>query len=148
MKQLGLKKHGIKYWVLPIILLVVFLRLVHLVRILPNIMPNFYDGQRSSPACKPHFDLATKDAENNQTIFINGADAPKFTRLYFHHLRKAGGTSMYYYLKKVALTHNLTFVHNEYGPSEIPGTHSEPTFYVTHLREPVSRSISHFKCKI
>lgn len=149
MKQLGLKKHGIKYWVLPIILLVVFLRLVHLVRILPNIMllqRNWY-GQRSSPACKPHFDLATKD-ENNQTIFINGADAPKFTRLYFHHLRKAGGTSMRYYLKKVALIHNLTFVVNEYGPSEIPGTHSEPTFYVTNLREPVSRSISHFKCKI
>lgn len=32
--------------------------------------------------------------------------------------------------------------------AEDPGTHDEATLYVTHVREPVSRSISHFKCKV
>ncbi len=31
--------------------------------------------------------------------------------------------------------------------AEDPSSHDEATLYVTHLREPISRSISHFKCK-
>ena len=92
-----------------------------------------------SPACKPHFQLAAPPSSNNtQTnIFVNSKSASKFTRLYFHHARKAGGTSLRQYFKAVAQHHGLAYAVNEYGPAEEPGTHENSTLYVTHLRDPV-----------
>jgi hypothetical protein len=58
------------------------------------------------------------------------------------------GTTLRRYFEKVAAHHGLNFKAEEYTVAEDPGTHDEATLYVTHLREPVSRSISHFKCKI
>lgn len=50
------------------------------------------------------------------------------------------------YFRKVALHHGLEFAVTEYDMAEDPGSrHDVPTFYVTNLREPVARSISHFK---
>jgi len=40
-------------------------------------------------------------------------------------------------MEKVARHHGLQFVSDEFYGSEVPGSHSVPTFYVTHLREPV-----------
>jgi len=95
--------------------------------------------RKQSPACHPHFQVASS---NTTWPWSN---VQKFKRLYFYHARKAGGTSMANYLVKVAHHHGLEFVHAEWIEAEEPGTHDVPTFYVTHLREPIARSISHFK---
>ena len=110
----------------------------------------------SSPACKPHFLVANRP---NQPL--KWSNFSKFKRFYFHHSRKAGeyytastyyslqniannhlsspsgGTSIKYYMEKVAKHHGLQFVSTEFEGSEVPGLHPEPTFYATHLREPV-----------
>ena len=92
----------------------------------------------SSPVCKPHFQLALSNGTWTSTI--------KFKRLYFYHSRKAGGTNLKRYLNKVAAHHGLQFKAEEFTVAEEPGS-KQDTFYVTHMREPVARSISHFKCK-
>jgi hypothetical protein len=52
----------------------------------------------------------------------------------------SGGTSIKYYFEKVAKHHGLEFVSTEYLGAELPGSHGESTFYVTHLRDPVSNN--------
>jgi len=92
----------------------------------------------SSPVCKPHFQLALPNGTWTTNI--------KFKRLYFYHSRKAGGTNLKRYLQKVTAHHGLKFKAEEFTVAEEPGSRQD-TFYVTHMREPVARSISHFKCK-
>ncbi|KAL3803654.1 hypothetical protein HJC23_003708 [Cyclotella cryptica] len=99
------------------------------------------ESQRS-PACHPHFQVASPPGEP-----LTWSSSSKFKRLYFYHARKAGGTSLSYYFEKVARHHGLEFSSMEYLGSEVPGSHDETTFYVTHLRHPVERSLSHFKCE-
>ncbi|KAL3801888.1 hypothetical protein ACHAW5_008674 [Stephanodiscus triporus] len=94
-----------------------------------------------SPACHPHFRYFSNETSRAWS------DDTKFQRLYFYHARKAGGTSLANYFAMVAHHHGLKFEHAEWFEAEEPGTHELPTFYVTHLREPVDRSISHFKCQ-
>jgi hypothetical protein len=100
-----------------------------------------------SPACRPHFSVALPPSNGSTTN--NNANAftinQKFTRLYFYHTRKAGGTNLKQYFRKVAKHYGLIFDYDEYTTAEDPGSHDKSTFYVTNLREPVSRSISHFK---
>ena len=100
-----------------------------------------FDASRQrSPACHPHFDLASSSGGWS-------ANGTRFKRIYFYHARKAGGSSVNRYLEKVASHHGVELKYTEWSEMEEPGTHDEdsPTFYVTHLREPVDRSISHFK---
>ena len=87
---------------------------------------------RKSPACHPHFRYLS-----SSTSWAYSDDA-KFKRLYFYHARKAGGTSLAHYFSMVALHHGLEFKHEEWYEAEEPGTNELPTFYVAHLREPVS----------
>jgi hypothetical protein len=65
--------------------------------------------RRRSPACEPHFDLATNAGWGSTT---------KFKRLYFYHSRKAGGSSLRYYLEKVARHHGLEYAVTEYEMAE------------------------------
>ena len=58
-----------------------------------------------------------------------------------------GGTSLVQYFRRVATYYNLEFKAVEWTAAEEPGTAKKATFYVTHLREPVDRAISHFQCK-
>lgn len=95
-------------------------------------------SQKQSPACHPHFRVASSST-------WTWSETTKFKRLYFYHARKAGGTSLAEYFVKVAHHHGLEFAQDEWTEAEEPGTHDSPTFYVTHLREPIDRSISHFK---
>jgi len=86
-----------------------------------------------SPACKPHFNLALPNSQwNNST---------KFRRIYFYHARKAGGSSMHKYLAKVSDYYGIELKAVEWAGMEEPGKNHDDgaTFYVTHLREPVSR---------
>ena len=57
------------------------------------------------------------------------------------------GTNLKQYFRKVAKHHGLVFASDEYVVAEDPGSYDDDraTFYVTNLREPVSRSISHFR---
>ena len=48
---------------------------------------------------------------------------------------------------RVAAYHGLEFGVTEYEVAEDPGSYDDATLYVTHMREPVKRSISHFKCE-
>lgn len=96
-----------------------------------------------SPACHPHHRVATTTvAIGNSTSWSTSLP---FTRIYFYHIRKAGGTMLRKYLKKVSKWHNihLTIQENKYAREEV-GSHPG-TMYVTNLRDPVERSISHFK---
>ena len=109
----------------------------------------------SSPACYPHFNLYRSPNNNN-----NGqqgglwTNTTKFKRILFYHARKAGGSSVNKYLVKVAKHYNIKIEWIEWSTMEEPGTYYHDgtdmnddgsTFYVTHLREPIDRSISHFK---
>ena len=85
-----------------------------------------------SPACHPHFHHFTSNTTWNTA---------KFKRIYFYHTRKAGGTSLGNYFSRVADQYGLEFDQGEWIEAEEPGTHELPTFYVTHLREPVSQSV-------
>jgi len=93
-----------------------------------------------SPACHPHFQLALPNGK-----WGNGT---KFKRIYFYHARKAGGSSMHKYLGLVAQNYGIELTAVEWYGMEEPGTNDVDTFYVTHLREPVDRAISHFKWKM
>jgi hypothetical protein len=85
-------------------------------------------SERLSPVCRPSF------GSKNGTI----------TRIYLAHMRKAGGTTLRKFFKRVAKAYGLNFDAKEGGWFEYPGTHPT-TLYVTHLRDPYERSISHFK---
>ena len=54
------------------------------------------------------------------------------------------------YLKKVAKQYEIEFKEIEWIAAEEPGENvsDKATFYVTHLREPVDRALSHFKCRL
>lgn len=60
-----------------------------------------------------------------------------------------GGTSLAQYFKQVAKHYGMEFQHVEWKAAEEPAEPiTKATFYVTHLREPVDRAISHFKCEL
>jgi hypothetical protein len=61
-------------------------------------------------------------------------------RLHFQHLRQ--GTNLKRYFQKVAAHHGLAFASDEFEAAEDPGSSDDATFYVTHMREPVSYKIS------
>ena len=94
-----------------------------------------------SPACHPHFNLALPNNKWSNTT--------KFNRIYFYHSRKAAGSTVHRYLRKVADKYGIELKAVEWSGMEEPGTSYENnntnTFYVTNIREPISRSISHFK---
>ena len=48
------------------------------------------------------------------------------------------GTNLKDYFKRVAAHHGLEFASMEFEMAEDPGSYDDATFYVTHLREPVS----------
>lgn len=68
----------------------------------------------------------------------------RINRIFFAHMRKAGGTTIRKYLQRVAKKYELDFVVKEGTPADMPHPNST-TFYVTNLREPVSRLVSNYK---
>jgi hypothetical protein len=82
----------------------------------------------SSPACYPSF--------------LQGGQ--RIQGIYFHHMRKAGGTTLFEYFRRVAKKYGLFLRHIEGGPAKWPKPNRN-ALYVTNLREPVARAISHFK---
>jgi hypothetical protein len=113
---------------------------------------------RTSPACEPHWNVALPKhafVTPHDVIHLNGHphtlidltwnDTLPFSRIYFYHIRKAGGTMIRKYLKKVASHHriDLTIQEHKFAREDV-GSHPH-TLYVTNVRDPVERAISHFK---
>ena len=74
-------------------------------------------------------------------------DAP-INRIVFLHMRKAGGSSMRNYFRRVAKANQLAFLAEEgYKEGEFPGNSSN-TLYITHWREPIARAVSHYKYEL
>ena len=65
-------------------------------------------------------------------------------RIVFGHMRKAGGTTIMSFLRKVKDKYKLDLVSYEGGCIEQPGTRND-TLYITHIRNPVERAITNFK---
>uniref|UniRef100_A0A7S1BY30 Uncharacterized protein n=1 Tax=Corethron hystrix TaxID=216773 RepID=A0A7S1BY30_9STRA len=93
-----------------------------------NVQVVSYRGNGTSPVCMPFF-----------------PQDQKIERIYFAHMRKAGGTTIRAYLQKVAKKYGLKLDVSEGRRAEAPGIKNNNTFYVTNLREPVDRSVSHWK---
>lgn len=79
------------------------------------------------------------------TCQVQNIEGRTFDRIHFLHMRKAGGTALRMYFKKLEKKHKIP-VHVDEGPEipEKPGDYNN-TFYVTVIREPVARSISQYK---
>jgi hypothetical protein len=86
--------------------------------------------RRISPVCRPSFGTAQPGQQ-------------RIKRIFFGHMRKAGGSTLRSYLKAVAEKYSLIFVVNEATKFEIAGNRND-TLYVTQVRDPVARAISHF----
>jgi len=82
--------------------------------------------EKLSPACNPRY------LEN------------KIDRIHFVHNRKAGGSSIRRYLEIVSNTLNITLTIQEGEEAEMPMLNGS-TFYITNLREPMSRILSAYK---
>ena len=76
----------------------------------------------ASPACRPHFRAAVRSNDNKTWTWSSTA---KFRRLYFYHTRKAGGTSLAEYFKRVAMHHGLEYEHMEWKEAEEPGKEAQ-----------------------
>lgn len=85
----------------------------------------------SSPVCHP-------------TWGPNRSEHP-ITRIYLLHMRKAGGSTMRVFFRALAKRFNLTVDTCEgCGHVEDPSQRND-TLYVTHLRDPVARALSHYR---
>ena len=83
----------------------------------------------TSPACQPRF------LDRNKL---------PIRRIFFLHMRKAGGTVIRKYLKKVADVYGLEYQARE-GRKTVERRMDPHTLYLTNLREPNARTISHYK---
>lgn len=88
----------------------------------------------SSPACQPRLHLLDDDDGNQRPI----------QRIFFLHMRKAGGTVIRKYLQKVSKQYGILYVARE-GRKTVEHPMDPHTLYVTNLREPNARTISHYK---
>mmetsp|Transcript_34403 Transcript_34403/g.61774 ORF Transcript_34403/g.61774 Transcript_34403/m.61774 type:complete len:357 (+) Transcript_34403:148-1218(+) len=102
------------------------------------------------PTCHPHWKVAISNISSNGGPIDNQlswSNTLPITRIYFYHFRKAGGTMIRNYLEKVAVHYDIDLEMKEYNHAskeEEVGSRND-TIYITNMRDPVSRSISHFK---
>jgi hypothetical protein len=92
----------------------------------------------SSPVCRPSF--LAKNNNNN-----NNKNPPRtIRRLFLGHMRKAGGSTLRAYFGRVAQKYNLKLIVAEATKFELAQKRND-TLYITHLRDPIARAISHYK---
>ena len=93
-----------------------------------------------SPLCQLRLPSFASHNDNQTTTMIR--------RIYFAHMRKAGGTTINWYLRKVAQHYGLQYKRMEGKPfnETLHDDHlRSDTFYVTHVRDPIQRMISHYE---
>ncbi|KAI2498201.1 hypothetical protein MHU86_16283 [Fragilaria crotonensis] len=86
-----------------------------------------------SPACS---------FNHNRGIGLVGSKIEKIVLL---HMRKAGGTSIWAYLCRVADEYNVELISIEARLPLLPEEADSKTLLVTHIREPTARVVSHYK---
>jgi len=101
------------------------------------------------PSCHPHWRVGTpsNNKKSGGPAITRSENDDETTnspikRIYFYHVRKAGGTMIRKYLKKVASKYRIHLRILEYKHAyaeEEVGSRSD-TFYVTNIRDPHSRS--------
>ena len=91
-----------------------------------------YSELEVSPACRPSW---RRDEYNG-----------RIRRIFFAHTRKAAGTTLQRFLERVAREYRWKFDYVEGRPAEEPTRND--TLYVTSLREPVARALTHYKYEI
>ncbi|KAI2512985.1 hypothetical protein MHU86_1531 [Fragilaria crotonensis] len=74
-----------------------------------------------------------------------GLVGSKIEKIVLLHMRKAGGTSIWAYLCRVAHKYDLEFESNEARLPLLPEEADNKTLLVTHIREPTARLLSHYK---
>jgi hypothetical protein len=77
-----------------------------------------------------------------------GLSGSRINRIILVHMRKAGGTLLYYYLKKVARKYNISFEAIEGKRPPSPEKLDNTTLLITHIREPISRVLSDYKYEV
>ena len=109
-------------------------------------------AQSLLPTCNPHWkvQLTTEADKRDHHVPIQHilwSDTAPVKRLFFYHVRKAGGTMIRSYIQKVASHYKLNLHMQEVKHAsfhEEVGSRND-TIYITNIRDPVERSISHFK---
>lgn len=116
---------------------------------LPNTIHQQEQG--SSIARHPENDGSSSTASVTQirqpapTCQLHNVQNRTFNRIFVLHMRKAGGSSIRSYFSQVAKVHGVEFDAAEgYKSPEQPGDDAH-TLYITHVREPIARAISHYK---
>jgi hypothetical protein len=97
-------------------------------------------------------DLHTKDRRESNgytspACTLQIEDGTTFDRIFLLHMRKAGGSSMRSYFRDVTKKYNISWGFQE-GPNNVEFPGDQPntnTLYVTHMRKPISRALSHYK---
>ncbi len=74
-----------------------------------------------------------------------GKEGSRIEKIVLVHMRKAGGTSMKAYLGEVSRKYNITLQDFEGERPLLPEDSDGKTLFVTHIREPASRVLSHYK---
>ncbi|KAI2498200.1 hypothetical protein MHU86_16282 [Fragilaria crotonensis] len=74
-----------------------------------------------------------------------GLEGSKIKKIVLLHMRKAGGTSILAYLRQVAKKYGLELEAFEARPPLLPENADNQTLLVTHIREPSTRVLSHYK---
>ena len=88
---------------------------------------------RRSPACTFNHDRGI------------GKEGSRIEKIVLVHMRKAGGTSMKSYLREVSKKYNITLQEFEAERPVLPEDADNRTLFVTHIREPSARVLSHYK---
>ena len=101
-----------------------------------------------SPICNPTFLSNSQQEEYYQQGLALPLDKERrdtpITRIHLAHMRKAGGSSLRSYLLKVTRHFNLTF-HPAEGGRGKEEVLRDDTLYISHVRAPTKRILSHFK---
>jgi hypothetical protein len=74
-----------------------------------------------------------------------GLDGSKIEKIVLLHMRKAGGTSIWAYLCRVADEYNVELISTEARLPLLPNEADSKTLLITHIREPTARLLSHYK---
>ncbi|KAG7370362.1 sulfotransferase family protein [Nitzschia inconspicua] len=93
--------------------------------------------------------METKEGERRDDLVVSPACFPSFggkkniSRIYLSHTRKAGGTTLRFFLQQIAKKMEWEYVVVEGDRSEYPNRND--TLYVVNIRNPVDRIISDYK---
>lgn len=109
------------------------------------------DYSNARPACiiNPSSLSKRKSYRKPAVSTLQRFDPSRYDEIYFYHVRKTGGSTLRYYLTRVAKHYGINFTVAEGARAANPAHErrllGKRRFFVTMLRDPVQRSLSHYK---